>query len=243
MTWAPSELLGFGLVAARVVPSGLLLGLLSRGLVPTWIGLGWSLALAAGLSSGVAAPALLTQPGIVLVGLARELCIGLTFALAAAVPLLGLTWGVRIAERPALPGQVPFTLLYVLTAALLVLSLGGHRAYVGALSGSLLDLAPGGAVLDAPAFLTGLLGIVGDALGVALALGLPLWMALWLIDLTLALVDRARQGSRELLRAPERALLAMLCLSLLLAPLSSRVPELVRGALREARALAVRLGR
>lgn len=238
------ELLGLGLVAARVAPSGLLLALLSRGLVPSYLCAGWSLALAAGLSLGVGvAPGLLEQPGLLALGVLRELCIGFAFALAAAVPWLGLSFGVRLAERPQPSVATPFSLLYVLAALLLVLSLGGHRAFVGALSGSLLDVPLASVELGRDAFLAGVTTIVADAFGVAFALGLPLWMALWLLDLTLALVDRVRQGSREVGRAPERALLALLCLSLLLAPLVSRVPELVRGALGEARALVQRVGR
>lgn len=240
---SPAELLGFGLVAARVAPSGLLLGLLSRGLVPGFLCVAWSLALAAGLSAGaVVAPALVQLPALWLMGLLRELCIGFAFALAAAVPLLGLSLAVQSAERSAPAAPAPVAFLYVSAALLLVLSLGGHRAFVQALSGSLLDVPVGGAVLGRGAFLAGVTGIVGHAFGVALALGLPLWMALWLLDLTLALIDRARQGTRQLARTPERALLALLLLSVLLAPLSSRVPELVREALTEARALVVRLG-
>jgi flagellar biosynthesis protein FliR len=245
VSWlSPPELLGFGLVAARVAPTGLLLGLLTRGLVPLWIGLGWSLALAAGLSPGVAAPTVLfEQSGLLLAELLRELCIGLTFALAAAVPLLGLSFGVKLAESPTRVAEAPLSRLYVLAALLLLLSLGGHRALVGALSGSLSDVPVGSAILHRDAFLSAVAGIVANAFAVALALGLPLWMALWLLDLTLALIDRARQGSRELARTPERALLALLCLSLLLAPLTSRMPELLRHALGQARALVLRVSR
>lgn len=236
------ELLGFGLVAARVVPAGVLLGLLSRGLVPLYLAVGLALALAAGLSGGaVVAPALLATPSLLPLGVARELCIGFCFALAAAVPLLGFGWGLRLAERPLSPGDAPFTRLYVLAAVLLVLSLGAHRAFVQSLAGSLQDVPLGAATAGRDAFLGGLVQIVGDAFGVALALGLPLWMALWLIDLCLALIDRARQGSRDPARTPERALLALLCFTLLFAPLTSRLPELTRTALAGARALLVRL--
>lgn len=243
-TWLlPGELLGMALVAARVAPAGLLLALLSRGLVPLWICLGWSLALAAGLSPGVQATLPLDRPTWLLATVLRELCIGLTFALAAAVPLLGLSFATRTAERAATSSRTPMSVLYVLAALLLVLSLGGHRALVGALSASLADVPVGTGTLGREALLVGVAGIVADAFGVALALGLPLWMALWLLDLTLALIDRARHGSREVARTPERALLALLCMSLLLAPLTSRVPELLRHALGEARALVARVSR
>lgn len=242
--WAPAELAAFGLVAVRIAPSGVLLGVLSRGFVPWWLGLGLALALAGGLSSGLSlAPAALVDAAWWISAVARELCLGLVFALATALPWIALGWAVRVAERPVLAAHAPLSTLYVLTAALLVLSLGGHRAYVGALSATLLDVPLGTAALEAESLGAAVLAIVGSAFGLSVSLGIPLWTALWLLDATLALVDRFAGGSREAGRSPVRAALALLMFALMLAPLTSNTPELVRTSIREARARVSGLGK
>jgi flagellar biosynthesis protein FliR len=238
-----AQLAAFALVALRVLPAGLALCLLSRGLVPTWVGLGLGLALAAGLSAGLSLPS--PAQGALgwwwIASAARELCLGLAFAIATAVPWLALGWGVRVAERPA-QERAPLSALYLLSAALLVFALGGHRAYLGALADTLRDVPPGLAALDAGAFGDGVLAGVGSAFGLALSLGLPLWIALFLLDATLALSTRAAGGTGELSRSPLRAALALLILALLLAPFASRAPELVRASLRDARARVADVG-
>jgi flagellar biosynthesis protein FliR len=232
-----AELAAFALVALRVLPAGLSLCLLSRGLVPTWVGLGLGLALSCGLSAGLRLPGAL--PGALdwwwIAAAVRELCLGLAFAIATAVPWLALGWGVRVAERPV-ERHAPLSALYLFAAALLVFALGGHRAYLGALAASLREVPPGVGGVDAAAFGDGLLAGIGSAFGLALSLGLPLWIALFLLDATLALAGRAAGSTREVARSPLRAALGLLLLALMLAPLASRAPELVRASLRDARA-------
>lgn len=238
-----AELAACALVALRVVPAGLALCLLSRGLLPTWLGLGLSLPLACGLAAGLRVP--VDESGALawwIAAAARESCLGLSFAIATALPWLALDWAVRVAERPALE-RAPLSGLYQLSAALIVLALGGHRAYLGALAATLHDVPPGASGLDAGAFGQGVLAGVGGAFGLALSLGLPLWIALFLLDATLALVARMGGGGRELSRSPLRAALALLILALMLAPLASRAPELVRSSLRDARARVSDAGR
>jgi type III secretory pathway component EscT len=243
-SWETAELAAFGLVAVRIAPSGVLLGALSRGFVPWWLGLSLALALAGGLSPGLSlSPEALVDAVWWIPAVARELCLGLVFALAAALPWVALGWAVRVAERPVLAAHAPLATLYVLAAALLVLSLGGHRAYVGALSGTLLDVPLGKGALEAEGFGTAVLAIVGSAFGLSVSLGIPLWTALWLLDATLALVDRFAGGARELGRSPLRGALALLIFALMLAPLTSRTPELVRASIREARGRVSALAR
>ena len=237
-----AELAAFALVALRVVPGGLALSILSRGLVPSWLGIGLALALACGLSAGLRVPDDAPALAWWVAAAARELCLGITFALASALPWLALGWAVRVAEPPEL-GRGLLSALYLFSAALLVFSLGGHRAYLGALAATLRDVPVGAAGLSSDAFGEGVLSGVGSAFGLALSLGLPLWIALFLLDATLALVARAAGGARELSRSPLRAALALLILALMLAPLASRAPELVRASLRDARAGVARVAK
>lgn len=237
-----AELAAFALVALRVAPAVLSFSVLSRGLLPAWLGLGVSLALACGLSAGLRLPAMPDAPAWWIAAAARELCLGLTFAIATALPWLALDWAVRVAERPA-PELRPLSGLYLFSAALLVLALGGHRAYVGALAATLRDVPPGAAGLSASTFGAGVLASVGSAFALAIALGVPLWTALLLLDVTLALAARAAGGGREVARSPLRGALALLILALMLAPLASRAPELVRASLRDARARVAGAGR
>jgi flagellar biosynthesis protein FliR len=234
----------FSLVAARLAPLGLLCAALSRGLLPVWLGLGLSLALAAGLAVGLPLPsdAALDAPWWI-GALARELCIGGSFALAVALPWLALGWALQGAERAAPGAPAPLARLYVLSAVLLVLALGGERAYVAALADSMRDVPVGQLSVRAGAFGPALFAIIGAAFGLALSLALPLWTALWLLDVTLALTGRLAGRGEDVTRSPVRATLALLLFALLLAPLTSRAPELVRRSLRETRELLVRLTR
>lgn len=239
-----ASLWGTLLVLMRLVPIGVLLALLTRGLVPLSVSLAWMVALAVGLAPLVVVPdGGLTIGLIALIG-SRELCIGLAFALACCAPLLALFWSARVGEHAVWANSsVPMARLYVWAAALLVLSLGGHRALLSALSQSLVDLPLGASVPRRDGLLAAVLTIVRDALVAALALGLPLWLALWLLDVTYALVERLRSDAPAVQRAPLRMLVAQLLLVLLLGPLSSRIPGHFREGVARARSALQRLVR
>ncbi len=229
------------LVAARVAPSLLVIVLLLGARVPLWLGLGCALALAAGLSAGLPAPALAAElPALLSAGL-RELMVGACFASAALLPLLVLRPALSLVEGPAPGERAPWSTLYALAAAALLLSLGGLRAYVKALSESLVVLplasvSPGrGQVLQETQ------AIVTQAFALAASFALPLLAALWLLDLCLALVLRVAHAGGRLESAPLRRGLLLLLLSLLCAPVVSRLPELTRAALRAAGELLPRL--
>ena len=133
--------------------------------------------------------------------------------------------------------------LYVLAALALTVSLGGLRAYIGALSESL-ALVP----LAAPSLSRGRLlsetqTIVAQAITAAISLGLPLLAAVWLLDLTLALVLRIAHAGSKVDALPVRRLLVLLLLALVCAPWVSRMPALTRTALLDARATVARLAR
>lgn len=238
---APPELALSLLLFARVAPSTVLLALLARGALPIWLGLGFALALALGLAAGMAPPALPSAPAWWLGAFARELCVGLCFAGAALVPFFGLKLGLAFALREPLSERASFATLYLVAAAALTLSLGGLRAYVQALSGSLAILPLVGAGLPRASLLDETQAIVGQAIEIALALGLPLLAALWLLDLCLALVARVLHGREKVEALPVRRALALGLFVLLCAPWASRLPELTRAALSAAQDVLRRL--
>ena len=229
------------LVAARVGPSLLVIVLLLGARVSLWLGLGCALALAAGLSAGLPAPALAADAPATLSAGLRELIVGACFASAALLPLLVLRPALSLVEGPAPGERTPWSTLYALAAAALLLSLGGLRAYVKALAESLRVLPLAGASPARGQLLLETQAIVAQAFALAASLALPLLAALWLLDLCLALVLRVAHSGGRLESAPLRRGLLVLLLGLLAAPIVSRLPELARAALRAAGELLPRL--
>jgi type III secretory pathway component EscT len=228
------------LVAARVAPSLLVIVLVLGARVPLWLGLGCSLAIAAGLSAGLPAPAFAAGGPALSAGL-RELIVGACFASAALLPLLVLRPALSLVEGPAPGERTPWSALYALAAAALLISLGGPRAYVRALSESLVALPLASPSLARGQVLLETQAIVTQAFALAASFALPLLAALWLLDLCLALVLRVAHAGGRLESSPLRRALLVLLLSLLCAPLVSRAPELTRAALGAAGALLPRL--
>jgi type III secretory pathway component EscT len=231
------------LLGARVAPSGLVFSLASRGALPSWLGLGCALALAAGLGAGLPPVSLSLAPFAVSAAILRELCLGFSFAFAALLPFFALSGGIGLVEREPSVERAPFRALYLLAGAALTLSLGGLRAYARALSESLRVLPLATANLSRVALLAQTQLIVAQAIGVAIALALPLLTALWLLDLCLALVQRVAHGESKTEVLPVRRALSLGLLVLLCAPLASRLPELTRAALNAANELLLRLAR
>jgi type III secretory pathway component EscT len=231
------------LLGARVAPSGLVLSLASRGALPSWLGLGFALALAAGLGTGLPPVPVAHAPFAVLAAIFRELCVGLAFAGAALLPFFALSGGLALVEREPNAERAPFRSLYLLAATALTLSLGGLRAYARALSESLRVLPLATASLSRGALLAETQAIVAQAIHVAIALALPLLSALWLLDLCLALVQRVAHGESKIDALPVRRALLLGLLVLLCAPLASRLPELTRAGLNAAHDLLLRLAR
>src|SRR5688572_30032072 len=108
-----------------------MLSLLSRGALPTWLGLGVSAALAPALALGSSAEALHQPAGFGLVVYAlRELCLGTAFACMAALPWLALGYALRGADHAGLPHSEALSRLHLLAALLLCVGLGVPRAYL-----------------------------------------------------------------------------------------------------------------
>jgi type III secretory pathway component EscT len=225
----------------RLAPSGVLLSWASRGAVPIWLGFAFALALSAGLATGLSPVLVASAPAALLLAIARELAVGLLFAVAALIPFFALGAGIRLVESE--PGQpTPLSTLYTLAAAALTLSLGGLRAYVKALSESLRVLPLAAPHFTRSQLLDETVAMVTQAINAALALGLPLLTAVWLLDLCLSLALRVAHAGERTDKLPLRRALVLGLLSLVCAPWLSRLPELTRGALHGARALLVRLG-
>jgi type III secretory pathway component EscT len=234
-----------GLSALRLAPSGVMLSMLSRGALPAWLGLGVSVALAPALSLGSSSPDGWHEPaafGLVVCAV-RELCLGAAFACTAALPWLAFGYVLRAAEQAGLPQPEALSRLYLLAALALCVGLGAPRAYLVAWTEALRDVPVGQLATSRADWLLQTGRAVQSALELGLTLGLPLWISLWLIDLCVGLVARAFGAVSEGGRSPLRAGLALLVVGLLLAPLASRAPELMRASLRAARGVVVRLSR
>jgi type III secretory pathway component EscT len=240
----PAEWVACALVLARLAPSGVALGVITRGALPSWLGLSLCLALAPALALGVDASPLLAGGALPLgASLVRELCLGSAFAVAVALPWLTLSYALRNVAGAGVIGADAASTLYLLAAAALCVALGAPRAYLEALASSLHEVPVGTISAGREAWLRETLSAVAAGLHATLALALPLWMALWLIDATLLLVARALGHADELTRAPLRAALGLLLLALLLAPLSAHAPGWVRAALLDAQGRITRLSR
>ncbi len=233
---ADADLVGALLTFARILPICALVAASTRAIVPWPIALSIALSLVLPFSTPVDLPLVSMA---LLAGAGRELCVGLVFALATVLPLLGLGWGARLAEHGgALPvrsqaGPVPR--LYALVAVSTFLALSGHRALLMALSASFRDVPLGPLGLDRAAFALGLSALAGEAMAFALALALPLWLALWVAQAVVALSARALGLRPEGMDGALRAPLGVLVAAALLAPLAGRVPDAVRQGLTSAR--------
>lgn len=244
MTLAAEDWILAGLTALRLVPSGLMLSVLSRGALPAWLGLSLSLALAPALALGGSVERVqqLDAFGIGVCGV-RELCLGGAFAAMAALPWLAFGYTLRTSERLGLPQPEALSRLFLMAALVLCVGLGAPRAYLKALAETLQDVPVGLLVAGRTAWLVETQRALQSAVTLGLALGLPLWIALWLVDVSVGLATRPFGGASEEARAPLRSGLALLLAGLLLAPLASRAPEFVRAALRDARGVVGQLSR
>lgn len=232
------------LLFARVLPTSLLLGRLSRGIVGWTAALSLGLALAWGLSPGHVDPAARPALGAVSLSFAliRELCLGGIVGLAVLLPIAALGWTPRFAELslggPALGRSGPISALFGLLSLFVALTLGAHRSLAIALHESLLTAPLLGAVFDARAFALGVAQLVSQAFGLALAIGLPLLLSLLVAEASLAALLRlfgrvGESAGASLFMAPLFVLLS----AVLALPLVSRMPEALRVSLRLLREL------
>jgi flagellar biosynthetic protein FliR len=141
---------------------------------------------------------------------ARELLIGVVYALALGLPLRAFEWagalGGRFAAQSA--GAEPFARLQLFAAVAAFFSLGGHRVAIAALADSVVRTPVGvlAAPADAGALALGSARMVADAVELALLLALPVAAAVVIAEIALSLSARAASASGLLLAsAPLRA--------------------------------------
>ncbi|MDB4988211.1 MAG: Bacterial export protein family 1 [Myxococcaceae bacterium] len=238
MTELTLSLWPFALVLARVLPLGLTLGGLGGELIPRAVSLSLSLALTLALLPLAGAVMLPDSLSRVLLSLLRELCIGGSFALALALALLAIGWGVRMSQASGSTAPVDLMArVYTLSAVWLALSLGGLRALVIGLAESFRDAAPGGARLSARVFALGAAQLVVDAFAAALGFALPLLCSVWLIETGSALLMRVSLPAAATQSSLLKPVLFLVAAALLLVPTASFAPEAVRTAIASARAL------
>lgn len=219
--------------SARVLPLGVALAVLSRGLVPWAVALSASLALGVALAPVADGAAVPTSAALLALALLRELGIGGAFALSVSLALSAVPWALALGH-PALPAGLVGA--YGRYACWLVLALGAPRALLVGLAESHRDAPIAAVPLDGRAFALGIAQLATDALATALAVGLPVWLAALTFELAVVLGARALALPRQPV-AMARPLLLTVLAALLLVPVTSQAPGLLRDALASARAL------
>jgi type III secretory pathway component EscT len=190
----------------------------------------WPVAHASAVLGPVALPALLAL-------CLREALLGLTYALALALPLRAIEWGARIAgQASTLPGAAAsLGSLHALSAVAAFFVLGGQRVALAALAHEL-TRRPLGALATTPdlgALALSSARLVGDAFGLAVLLALPVAAALALAELGVALALRSTPALAAAF-APLKAALALALFALAALVTLAALPDTLAHALRAA---------
>jgi type III secretory pathway component EscT len=226
------------LALARSLPLALLVPLTGR-FVPTTVALSLVVSIAAPGLFGLEQPRALAG-GDWLVAVFRELGLGLTFALASAVPLLAAASTGGLIDhwhRSKSRASGSHAALYELVALLSFFELGGHRAWFASYSRTLIDVPLGELAFARVLFLEGVLTIGGDAIALSLSLALPLLVSLWFCELGFALLQRASSGAAVSLLEFVRPVLSALLVIVTAPLLIEALPQATRTALSSARSL------
>lgn len=206
----------FGVDAARF--SSVFVLLLARTMplafLAPWLGSAWAgralratvaLVLALGLTPLAlpGAPELPSAWSSLALSIVREALVGVTFAVAASLPLYALGWTGELLDRwrgfpldatsAASPGGAsPLGALHLLASVVLFVVLGGHRLALAAFTGALVSLPVGGApdAHDLSAFVLGAARVVTAALELAVAFAAPAVVSFLLLDAVLGLWGR-----------------------------------------------------
>ena len=193
------------------------------------VGLAVSLGLWAAAIAGSPVPA-----GALWLVAARELVIGATIGVVAALPLLAVATAGRLVDRVG--GRVggvsgaaahgPYRALFSLLAAAVFVGIDGHVAFVAAIVGSFRD-AP---VVAATA--PGVLATLGGLFPIAARLAVPWLLTAAVVEIAVGVAGRlaGRAASHGPLGAAAPAALVMMTASLV-GTLAVAIAALVRGAL------------
>jgi flagellar biosynthesis protein FliR len=182
------------------------------------------------------------------VSAARELLIGMIFAVAATLPFYALEWAGWLADtsRDAAPGsQSPLSDLYVMMGMVLFLSLGGYRVAINAFTDSFVAVPVGGTIrsLTMSSVAWGSIRLVASALSLAVVLAMPIAVMVASSQLVVGLFSRTvpNVSLDGIIGMPVRRIVgligALLCISFIIAIL----PQIYRDAIGAASALVARL--
>lgn len=228
-----SSLARWALVAARIVPSVLLVPVFGAPSLPWVLRLGLGGALAAWFTGAMASQPAFLSKGVGgvgwLVSWAYEATLGLTLAFVvwcafAAARLAGQLQD--LARRGDEEGSLdpvsaepssPLGSLYVLLAVLIFAELGGPGALITAWGRSF-ELVPlGGGVMPSGVKVLGAMaGTVAGLFEVALGLAAPVWVAVWLSDVVFAVAGRLGGGMGQAVVAGATAAAPLVVLGTLL---------------------------
>ena len=198
---------GFALVAARVVPSVVMLPAFGAPSLPLLLRLGFGVAIAGWLSIDQLPTVFAASPLLWFVWFIRELAVGCALAwlcslVFRAVNMAGQMVDVaRLAETeqvadpmdPDGAPSTPLSALYGLLGAVLFAELGGPGHIIAALARTY-EVLPlvSPAALSLPDSLVGFVArVVGGVVEAAVGLAAPVIVAVWLTELSVSLVCRA----------------------------------------------------
>lgn len=239
------------LVTARIAPLALVSPWIGFRRTPITLRIGVVLALVLALCPWALGHAP-TLPGhlfnYILVA-AREVTIGLIFAVVLSVPFFALEHSGSIIDTlrgsSVTPtNESPLSDLYLLLGATLFLVLGGHRLVISALADGL-QTVPVGSPLelgDIQSFALGSTQIIVQALSLGVAFAAPAITAFVLLEATLGIAERAAPMLPTFfLGMPLRAAVGVAAVLLSASVLMPHLPALMRHAVHAASELVLRL--
>ncbi len=199
MTTLVLALRGAAAVAVLTVLAGGLPGLVAAGL-----------SIAVGLWSAVIAGAALPDELLWLVA-AREIVVGATIGVAAALPVLAVATAGRLVDRAAIGSRGPYRALFTVLAAAVFVGVDGHVALVSAIAASFRDVPA--VVAGEPRVLTTLARL----LPIAVQLAVPWLVTAAVVEIAVGVAARiaGRAGGYGPLGAATPAALVMMTASLI----------------------------
>jgi flagellar biosynthesis protein FliR len=248
-----------GLVALRVGPLTVLAPWLALRQAPAVVRVAILLALTCAFTPLAlqSVPASLALEPALLWLAARELVVGLIFALAAALPFSALDWGGRLTDlwRGASLAEVlapltgertsPLGHLYLMLGVALFSVLGGHRLAMAAFAEGLRAAPVGAASLGSGLgeVVLGATRLSASALAFALAVAAPAAVLLVATEAVLGLLSRAApQVPVFFAGMPLRAAAGLAALLLGLSFVVGRLPDVFRDAIDAALSLVAAMG-
>jgi type III secretory pathway component EscT len=246
------------LVAVRIAPLAIIAPWVALRATPTVVRGAVTVVIAVALTPIALHHAPAPPPGApaLLAAALRELVVGLTFAIAVALPFFAVGWAGQLTDtwRGATLSEViaPFSgepvsalgNLYLMTAVVLFFAFGGHLVAIDAFAATL-HTVPVGFSIDADSLFGVAFGsarLFAAALALSAAVAAPVAAVLVLTDLSLGLLGRAAPQLPLFFAAmPLRAALGLGVAMLTVSLLVSALPDLFIAAVDRAASLLDRL--